>query len=48
MKEKGNFLFTCVIVIEGTTAPRQGVLEGVKEVPEYPGHDGVVEHTHQE
>lgn len=29
-------------------APRQRVLEGVKEVPEHPGQDGVVENAHQE
>lgn len=29
-------------------APRQRVLERVKEVPEHPGQDGVVENAYQE
>ena len=39
---------TCEVLVEGTLAPGQGILEGVEEVPEYPGHDGVVEQRHQE
>ena len=39
---------TCAALIDWTLAPRQGVLERVKEVPEHPGHDGVVENAHQE
>lgn len=43
-----GFLVTCVVIIERTMAPWQGVLERVKEVPEHPGQDGVVENAHQE
>lgn len=43
-----SFLVTRAIVIEGTIAPWQGVLERVEEVPEHPGQNSVVENTHQE
>ena len=39
---------TCSVGSEGALTPRQGVLEGVEEVPHDPGHDGVVVHAHQE
>lgn len=39
---------TCAILVERTGAPWQGVLEGVEEVPQHPGHDGVVEDADQE
>lgn len=44
----GGFLVTCLVIIEWTLAPWQGVLERVKEVPEHPCNDGVVENAHQE
>ena len=33
---------TCAVGIQGAVIPRQGVLERVAEVPDDPGHDGVV------
>lgn len=42
------YLVTCAALIDRTLAPWQGVLERVKEVPEHPGQDGVVENAHQE
>ena len=33
---------TCAVFIQGAVIPWQGVLERVAEVPDYPGHDGVV------
>ena len=39
---------TCAILIQGTVVPRQGVLEGVAEVPDDPGHDGVVVQSNHE
>ena len=43
-----GFLVTCEVIIDRALAPGQGVLERVKEVPEHPGQDGVVENAHQE
>ena len=38
---------TCSVGVEGALTPRQGVLEGVEEIPHDPGHDGVVVYAHQ-
>lgn len=43
-----GLLVTCMVVIKWTLAPWQRVLKRVKEVPNHPGHDGVVEKAHQE
>ena len=39
---------TCLVGVEWTLAPRQGLLEGVEEVPHDPGDDGVVVEAHHE
>lgn len=39
---------TCAILVEWAGAPGQGVLEGVEEVPQHPGNNGVVEEADQE
>lgn len=39
---------TCLVGIERTLAPGQGLLEGVEEVPHDPGDDGVVIEAHHE
>ena len=41
-------LVTCMVVIKWTLAPWQRVFKRVKEVPNHPGHDGVVEKADQE
>lgn len=46
--ERRVFLVTCAIFIERTLAPWKWVLERVKEVPEHPGNDGVVEEAYAE
>lgn len=46
--ERWVFLVTCAVFIERALAPWKRVLEGVKEVPEHPGNDGVVEEAYAE
>lgn len=41
-------LVTCAVFIKRTLAPWKRVLERVKEVPEHPGYDGVVEEAYTE
>lgn len=38
---------TCEVFVDGALAPWQRILEGVEEIPEDPGKDGVVVHSHQ-
>lgn len=33
---------TCSVISERTGTPRQGLLEGVEEIPHYPGNDSIV------
>lgn len=39
---------TCAVLVQGTLAPGQRLLEGVEEVPHDPGDDGVVVEAHHE